>query len=60
MILTNSRGGQIVAEGESVEALKRLGWEEASNGSKPKEASPTPAKAKTTSAAQPRKTDNRK
>ncbi len=60
MILTNSRGGQIIAEGESVEILKRLGWEEASQGTKPKEASPAPAKARTTSAAQPRKTANRK
>lgn len=60
MILTNSRGGQIVAEGGSAEALKRLGWAEASKGTEPKEASPTPAKARTTSTAQPRKTNNRK
>lgn len=60
MILTNNKGGQVSAEGIAADALKRLGWAEASKGVESKEASPTPAKARTTSTAQPRKTNNRK
>lgn len=52
VLLTNSKGGQVLAEGAALVALKRNGWKEVASEKKEATSSPTPAEPK--KKAQPR------
>lgn len=48
VLLTNSKGGQVLAEGTALVALKRNGWKEVASEKKEATPSSTPAEPKKT------------